>query len=128
MHLREKRLSLTDPFTEPLAGALQAYKARFPHGGPGVEKYLKEEPNIEWTSKFVKLLCKVLLEMARDTHLQDDEDQLVKRPPLFQETCPSRSRETLSGRSMSSSFGLRQRWSLRLSGPGPYRLSGRIPG
>jgi hypothetical protein len=37
LHLREKRLSLTDPFTDPLAGALQAFKAGFPHGGPRVE-------------------------------------------------------------------------------------------
>lgn len=56
---------------------LRGFKTRFPHGGPGVESYLKQEPYTEWTPFFVHIIGCVLQEMTRNRWLQDNQEQLV---------------------------------------------------
>lgn len=61
-----------------LPKALQVFKARFIHGGNGVEEYLRREPYLEWTSAFVKVIRHALHSMEQAHALNDEQDSLVK--------------------------------------------------
>ena len=63
---------------------LRGLMTRFPHGGPGVESYLKQEPYTEWTPFFVHLISCILQKMICDRRMQDNQKQLVLTdPPLM---------------------------------------------
>lgn len=60
-----------------LPKALRGFKARFPHGGRGVEEYLRRQPYTEWKSVFADKVCHALQQMMRVHTLMVDQHSLV---------------------------------------------------
>lgn len=84
-HFRRTELPLS------LEYDLRSFITRFPHGGPAVESYLKQEPCTEWTPFFVHIIGCVLRGMIRDRRMQDNQEQLVLAyPPEALSVCQDR--------------------------------------